>query len=377
MTRLQTRLSVSRTQFFLAPLVLLVALLWASCSVVVPLRPDNHDVLLSFEGLLFDQEEERAAATFRFELPAVEWKDSEGRWQLETFVGAGEAKILKAGSGFESVPVQVRVKRYQIPGPISVEADGSRLWSFRGDLYLQAQGHPLVEIELGGDIRFPVPESQPIFPTGISPPPLEQDRASVVEMMETLRQRGIGGGLIYGRRAPVFGSAPFKLPGVGFIRLSSIKVSPTRKDQRERDADRLISRLLYVSADYPLAVRDGIVIDEAEYWEQVSLLQESSLLAENLALAQAIRLQLSSVRQLVDWKSPPSEVSGAIRPRVSSARYGSQYLHRSQARSQRQKNSMPSFAQSVMVTAARQRRPRRPNSIRRRRHSPTRLSSPP
>jgi len=278
-----------------------------------PAPPQNYEILLSFEASLFDQDEKRATLTFQFDLPAFEWIDSSGHWNLEGGMGTGMATVLPVKGETQKVPLKVRLTRYRTEGPLAVRSDGSRLWSMRGDLYLQAEDHPLIEMEFGADVLLPVPGAiwtPPSMPRSIAG---EDGHAYHVRAITTLMPAGLGGGLIYGRPEPLWMRPVTKLPYIGFVRLKGVSVKSTTRSATERDADRLISRIQYVSTDYALAVQNGVIINEAEYAEQVRLLQEARQLAEGLSLAPEILRQLNRVRERVDWKHAPAEVAEAGR----------------------------------------------------------------
>ncbi len=87
----------------------------------------------------------------------------------------------------------------------------------------------------------------------------------------------------------------------------------------ETEAQRLVHILGYVSADYGAAVEGGKVVNEDEYVEQLSLLDDAGKMAARMApsapadapnLVEAVR----KVRALVEAKADPSAVSGAIEP---------------------------------------------------------------
>lgn len=81
------------------------------------------------------------------------------------------------------------------------------------------------------------------------------------------------------------------------------------------DAQRVVALLDYVAADYALAVRDGRVIAEAEYAEQVQFAATLRGLAEGLLSRDdgALRDGLAEVERLVLGKAEPAVVAAACR----------------------------------------------------------------
>jgi high-affinity iron transporter len=81
------------------------------------------------------------------------------------------------------------------------------------------------------------------------------------------------------------------------------------------DAQRVVALLDYVSADYALAVRDGRVIAEAEYAEQVQFAATLRSLAEGLLARDdhALREGLAHVERLVLGKAEPAAVAESCR----------------------------------------------------------------
>ena len=92
-----------------------------------------------------------------------------------------------------------------------------------------------------------------------------------------------------------------------------------RAEPAEVDAQRLVHILGYVGADYGAAVERGSVVNEDEYKEQLTLLDDAARIVSRLeksSQAQAAPLQgeLARVRALVDAKAPAEDVSRAIDP---------------------------------------------------------------
>jgi hypothetical protein len=210
----------------------------------------------------------------------------------------------------EKVKVTARVWRYPSP-MIEEKEDGSRLWPLRGDLYLSSDAYPLYELEFGvaalvpavGEVVHP-PEALP--PAGAGGFPFVVERLGVAE-------RGLGGGLLgAGVPHPLFDLPPPKLPYYGFLKLTKVSRRPARQSSVERLADRLLSRLAYVRADYGATVTAGEIVNESEYAEQLSLVADARRLADQLAVPDEVRAAVDQVRDLVNLKKPDAEVDAAI-----------------------------------------------------------------
>lgn len=213
--------------------ILLAVLLGAGLGSVYAadpsMLPQGHETLLSFEAALFDQDVEKTVVTFRFTLPIFERVDAKERWHLETSAGTGMATVLLADGTTDQVPLKVRINRYNKGEPLTIRPNGSRLWSMRGDLYLHAEGHPSVEMELGADVAIPVVRLAETPPPVLPRAAGKNERAYIVQMMEKLMLAGSGGGLIYGLQTPLWGRLPTTLPHIGFIRLTGGSAQPARK----------------------------------------------------------------------------------------------------------------------------------------------------
>ncbi len=203
-----------------------VVLVGAACVKLAPMPsqpvlPRHRDLLLSFDAKLFDQNKKQITVDFQFDLPASEGVDSDGHWNLEVCAGTGRTTGLSANGRPNDVPLRAQLIRYH-KGLLSVRSHGSRLWSMRGDLDLEAEGYPSIEIEFGADIAIPSNGLPWILPPIPTPHAGEDGRAYVVRMMEEFHSGGIGGGLIYGSISPMWGTPPPKLPYMGFVQLTRI-----------------------------------------------------------------------------------------------------------------------------------------------------------
>lgn len=88
-----------------------------------------------------------------------------------------------------------------------------------------------------------------------------------------------------------------------------------RTAETGEDVRRLAAILDYVAADYALAVRDGRIINEGEYKEQLVFLDDAAVLAGKIPPAAGADLSagVSGVRALVDAKAPPPQVADGCR----------------------------------------------------------------
>src|SRR5688572_11151777 len=85
--------------------------------------------------------------------------------------------------------------------------------------------------------------------------------------------------------------------------------SPAREDLR-----RLSSILDYVAADYPIAVKDGAVVDEGEYAEQISFMKDADALARRLPPSTVDAVAgVAEAAALVAAKAYPAKVAEAAR----------------------------------------------------------------
>jgi high-affinity iron transporter len=280
-------------------------------ATAIAAESESRDLRLVVDGSLFEQETASQVATLHYELPGMEWRGQDGAWNLELGSGSGHADVKREDGITERVPLEVRMTRY--PADAELLPDGSRMWPYRGDLYLISRKYPLVEGEF--DLRILLPPTGATTDNGALPvaQPGEGWHPLVVRMMASLPPLGRGGGLLYGLNVPLWGRKVPTLTYMGYLFVSRISAKPSKKSATERDGEILLGRIQYVSADYPRAVDKGEIISQAEYAEQVRLLTEARVLCDRLAVPQTARAKLDAIRQLVDNRGPADMVMSASR----------------------------------------------------------------
>lgn len=113
------------------------------------------------------------------------------------------------------------------------------------------------------------------------------------------------------------GAALRWLAGASVILTSAVAARSARAEQRPHDDDalELVHLLEYVASDYPAAVRDGKVVNDAEYREQLAMLDRAARIVARLARATpsavAFPARLGSVRDAAAGKEPSARVAGA------------------------------------------------------------------
>jgi high-affinity iron transporter len=101
---------------------------------------------------------------------------------------------------------------------------------------------------------------------------------------------------------------------VALLLLTSIPSVALAGRPDAEDARRLTAILDYVAADYGGAVRDGRVVSETEYAEQVGFLDDAATLAARLPLSPADAVdRVSSLRAAVARHEAPEAVAEACR----------------------------------------------------------------
>lgn len=111
--------------------------------------------------------------------------------------------------------------------------------------------------------------------------------------------------------------APFALLALGLALWIMAPPRPAAAQEAAADADTgptIVHLLDYVAVDYPPTVKDGQVVDEAEYQEQVEFVgQVAQLLQRMPAVPERERLvqQTAQLKARIDAKAPAEEVSRA------------------------------------------------------------------
>ena len=89
---------------------------------------------------------------------------------------------------------------------------------------------------------------------------------------------------------------------------------PVKPPPAHDDLRRLSSILDYVAADYPAAVKDGAVLDQGEYDEQVSFMKDAAALAAKLPPSTIdAAAEIGRTAALVDAKADPAKVAETAR----------------------------------------------------------------
>jgi len=280
----------------------LVAVLTAA-----PARADHaaRDIVVRLRGIFLDQTEKKVVARLDLTLPLHEWVDRQGEVKLEPRTGTGTAVVRGLDGRDEEIAFTARLTRFA--GPPQDLPDGSRRWSLRGDLYLQARGRALVETEFCPELEVPPPGQTRTYEAPETWPEGDGAAEELGRAMLKLSQAGRGGGVIHGRDLWV---RPVPaIPLLGVVHVIEVGSKPSAAGTTEREADQLLNRIQYVAADYARAVRDGQITNDLEYGEQVRLLQEASILADRLGVTEEARRLLVEVRKQVDWRSSPVEVA--------------------------------------------------------------------
>jgi high-affinity iron transporter len=89
---------------------------------------------------------------------------------------------------------------------------------------------------------------------------------------------------------------------------------PSKPPPAHEDVRRLSSILDYVAADYPVAVKDGAILDEGEYQEQLAFLRDAAALAAQIPPSQVdARAEIARTAALVEGRADPAQVAEAAR----------------------------------------------------------------
>jgi high-affinity iron transporter len=89
--------------------------------------------------------------------------------------------------------------------------------------------------------------------------------------------------------------------------------APPRAVADGGDAQRLVALVDYIGGDYPGAIKDGRVLDEAEYAEQLKFAADAQTLARGLQADEPLRAALALIDRLVQEKADPETVLAACR----------------------------------------------------------------
>jgi mono/diheme cytochrome c family protein len=273
--------------------------------------PLQRELNLVLEGRLLDRDRGRYLEPMDLRLPAWEWRDADGRWHLELLEGTGSATGL-GEAGPVAVPYRVRVAVFGDAPLNGTTAEGDRIYAVRGEVYFTSAEFPLTELEIVAAVRVPDHDGTWTRPERLSHPPLTPDAAAALArmggMLDQLLVRGEGGSLITERKGELWGHSPGELPYYGLLELRSSSATTSARPTAERDADRLLGRLLYLRSDYPLAVRDAVVLDHVEYDEQLRLVQEMRVLGARLGVGRAARDALDVLFRKVTDRVPAAEI---------------------------------------------------------------------
>ncbi|MEZ4297579.1 MAG: cytochrome c [Polyangiaceae bacterium] len=279
-----------------------VALLWAS-----PARAEKgaRDIVVRLAGALLDQAEKRVVVRLDMTLPLHEWEDQRGELHIEPQPGTGKAWIELPSGGQEEVRFSARLLRFL--GPPEILPDGRRAWSLRGELYLMADGREVLDTEIGPAFIVPPAGEKSTYPLPETWPGGDDMAQEIGRSVETWITERRGGFFTTG---PVFWDRPrSQLPHTGLIAVVEVESKPASKGSAGRDADRLVNRIQYVASDYARSVKDGKVVNQLEYTEQLRLLQEAEVLADGLGVTDRARSLLGDLRRRVTWAMPASEVA--------------------------------------------------------------------
>lgn len=83
-----------------------------------------------------------------------------------------------------------------------------------------------------------------------------------------------------------------------------------------QEAETVAHMLDYIAVDYPGFVRDGAVLNEREYGEQLEFAREAARLMEKLPrkpMSEKLVLDAAALRALIEQKAPGDRVSRAAR----------------------------------------------------------------
>ena len=278
-----------------------------------PAVPDEaQDIRVAFEGYLLDQTDKKVVVRLSFELPGFEWIDVDGTLALELEPGRGKVHVTGPDGAERELDVTARLTRFLAgKGPLTRGPQGQRRWPLRGDLYLQARGEKLVELEMGGEIELP-PHGQSVrYAPPEALPGGEGAPEAIGRTMLDVHKNGTGGGLLLG--AAAWGRPAPRISYMGVAHIVHVETKKAKRGAHARDADRLLGRLAYVRDDYARAVEDGVIVNDAEYGEQNQLAREAILIADRLRLPAPLREKVAKVRSLVEWRRPTGEVAEACR----------------------------------------------------------------
>ena len=273
----------------------------------------QRDVRLELVFHLRDPDRERWVEPIRAVLPAYEWRTADGQWHFEVLEGTGSAVGLSEAGEAVQVPLGVRLEVFTGVGLVEETAD-RRVWSLRGDVYLRSPSWELVELDYGFSVAVPTADATFDYPAVALPVADAEDlNAQLGALIDRLTVEQRGGGALTEVPAPLWGRPQRVRPFSGLVAVPRVTASPSKTQATDRDADRLLGRLLYVKGDYELAVgEDGAVLDAAELEEQTALLKEARILGSLLPLRPATHQGIAAVADAVLGQVAPSAFGSQI-----------------------------------------------------------------
>ncbi len=168
-----------------------------------------------------------------------------------------------------------------------------------------------IEVDVVYDLGVPAEVGTWEGPALDLPPPGEGVLEALGRTIDGLSVDLRGGAVVSERMDALWGRAVPTLPPFGPVVLRSVTTRVSEQSASQRDADLLLGRVLYLQADYPLAVQGGSVLDASEFDEQVRLAQEARLVAARLDLPDALRADIDALGDLITGKVPVATLQEA------------------------------------------------------------------
>lgn len=307
-------LSRSCSQHIRRVLMLILSLLTVLASATEA-RASSREVAIVLEGHLYRDAGKDHIGPITVRLPGYEWQDADGKWHYELLEGSGTVQAVGPDGSARTTRLNVQVSLNDADILQAQTGAGDRLWAMRGDLYLRAENHALVELEYGMTVRFPAANSVWKPPPVSLELPLGDENAvatRLAEYIEPMQRDGHGGFAITERFSDMWGRPAGDKAYFGYFRLVSISATTTQRSPTQRDADILMGKLLYVRGDYPVAVSPaGDIINPGEYDEQVRLMKDARIVASRLPLSTEARARIDAIAETVGRQTPPATVERA------------------------------------------------------------------
>jgi mono/diheme cytochrome c family protein len=263
-------------------------------------EPTHRELRIEMSVDLHDPNEKLWLEPVTLVVPGFEWQTSEGEWTVELLDGEGLAQALGPDGELVEVPLSTHFEVFEGAGYLGQD-EGMRRYGLRGDLYLRSPDWELVELDYGLTLATPVEDGE-LLPPQADLPAGDDEQADVLiaVQIDEMMMMGWGGAGVTEVYGPVWGRPHGRLPFFGVMQIDKVDARASAQSAQARDADRLLGRLLYVKADYAVAVAaEGEIQDEAEYSEQLTLLQEARLIGSHMDLQPSTTQALDDLRDAV------------------------------------------------------------------------------